>query len=318
MARAKTKSKAKARLPFTVAVSESARANQTRAVEVIAALGYEVASQPDADTVVERLSDDPPDVVLVGLPGGEPIIESAANLGMERPVIIAALAGPANTARERCEQAGADLFTLRPHNQDTLAAVLRSAEAVVTERRKVITLRGTEDMLRQRLQRYGQADQTTGFRHFDFFEQMLVMELKRAKRYGYSLAVCLVGLDPWADGGEPPAEAARQLRIRAAQAITSCIRDIDIPVDLADDRLLVFLPYTDLEGAEQVGRRVAQAVRSYGNLVHDDQTFRMSVSVGIAALRPGKPISFARLIREATAAVRASQLKGGGRVVVRK
>jgi diguanylate cyclase (GGDEF)-like protein len=316
MARAKTRSKS--RLPFAVAVVETGKTNQTRAVEVIGTLGYQVASQPDADTVVERLHDDPPDIVLVGLPGGEAVIESAADMGLERPVMIAALAGPATTARERCESAGADLFTLRPHNADTLAAVLRSAETVVTERRKVITLRGTEEMLRQRLQRYGQADEATGFRHFDFFEQMLVMELKRAKRYGYSLAVCLVGLDPWADGDEPPPEAARQLRVRAAQAVSSCIRDIDIPVDLADDRLLVFLPYTDLEGAEQVGRRVAQAVRSYGNLVHGDQTFRMSVSVGIAALRPGKPISFARLIREATAAVRASQLKGGGRVVVRK
>jgi PleD family two-component response regulator len=92
-----------------------------------------------------------------------------------------------------------------------------------------------------------------------------------------------------------------------------------LPVDYADDRFLVFLPYTDLAGAEHVGNRIAKAVRSFGTLSDSEgRECRVSVSVGIAAARPGKPLSFARIMRDASAAVRASQLKGGGQVVVRK
>jgi len=39
--------------------------------------------------------------------------------------------------------------------------------------------------------------------------------------------------------------------------------------------------------------------------------------VGIAALKPGKQVSFAKLVRDASMALRAAQLKGGARVVVK-
>jgi len=42
------------------------------------------------------------------------------------------------------------------------------------------------------------------------------------------------------------------------------------------------------------------------------------VSIGIAALKEGKPVSFARLMRDATSALKAAQLRGGDQVVVRK
>ena len=115
-----------------------------------------------------------------------------------------------------------------------------------------------------------------------------------------------------------PESCIRKLRTRVASALVSCVRDIDLPVDFADDRFLVFLPYTDLAGAERAGRRIAAAVNSFGGIQVDGETYSISVSIGIAALRVGKPVSFAQIMRDASAAVRASQLKGGGRVVVRK
>jgi PleD family two-component response regulator len=86
------------------------------------------------------------------------------------------------------------------------------------------------------------------------------------------------------------------------------IRDIDLPVDYADGRFLVFLPYTDLAGAERVGERLEREVRQQGG---------PTVSVGIAALEKGKGVSFAKLVRDAAMALRAAQLKGGAQVVVK-
>jgi len=306
-------------LPNLLGIYEHTKTNFRRASESARALGYTLIGEAGRDELCERIASPvTPDIVLVSVPGGEAVLEAVAAKQKSKPVVIASLSGPASTAVERCEAAGADLLTLRPHSKDSLCAVLRAASVIAAERQHIITMRGNEDILRERLQRYGQADAATGFQHFDFFKHMLIVELKRAKRYGYSLAACVVAIDPWAaDQPEPSMTTATKLRTRVATAISSCIRDIDIPVDYADDRFLVLLPYTEIQGAERVGRRIAMSVRNQGGLSDGDVSYSMSVSVGIAALRPNKPVSFARLMRDANAAVRASQLKGGGRVVVR-
>ncbi len=303
-----------------VAVFESAKSHVERARSSVTGLGYQLLPETEAADIVTCIaSDAPPDVVLVGDPGGDEVLAACRDRTDGRPVSILALAGPAASAGQRCAEAGADLYALRPHSRDSLAPPLHAARGLIAERQRLDELRATEEILRARLRRYGEADAATGLQHFDFFRQLLIMELKRAKRYRYSLAACLVALDPWpADHPEPSPEAARLVRTRVASAIVSCIRDIDIPVEFADDRFLAFLPYTDLAGAEQVGRRIAAAVKKSGGVRVAGDEIAQTVSVGISALRPGKPVSFARLMRDASAAVRAAQLKGGGRVVVRR
>jgi len=305
-------------LPNLVGIYETTSTNAKRASESARALGYMITDESGKDELCARIASPvPPDIVLVSVPGGEDVLEAVAAKTRLRPVVIASMAGPASSAVERCEQAGADLVTLRPHSRDSLCAVLRAASVLAADRQKIAAMRGTEDILRERLQRYGQADAATGFQHFDFFKHILVTEIKRAKRYGYSLAACVVALDPMDSGKELPPAIATKLRTRVASAIVACIRDIDLPVDFAEDRFLVLLPYTDIKGAERVGRRIASSVASYGAVSDAAADYASSVSVGIAALRPNKPVSFAKLMRDASAAVRASQLKGGGRVVVR-
>ncbi|RMH40975.1 MAG: GGDEF domain-containing protein, partial [Deltaproteobacteria bacterium] len=292
-----------------------AQFRRARAAELCVDLGYEVAPDDRVDTIVARVAAGDVDVLLTALPGGEAIVE-AARARSTRPPVIAIVDPPADTAFERADTAGADLFVVRPLARDAMAAALRGAAQLRIVRDRLRAVEGAEAALRERLLRYGESDSVTGFQHIDFFQKLLVIELKRARRYGYPLAVVLVAIDPYPE--EPSPAVARQLRTRVATAISACIREIDIPVDFADDRFLVFLPYTPLDGAERVGRRIAKVVASYGKVADGDREHRMSVSVGIAALKPGRPVSFARLIRDAKAAVRAAQLKGGGQVVVRR
>ena len=110
----------------------------------------------------------------------------------------------------------------------------------------------------------------------------------------------------------------RRLRNRVASAVVASIREVDVPVDVADDCFLLFLPFTNLDGAERVGRRVAAVVRGYGKVEDRAGELAMSVSIGIAALKAGKPVSFARLMRDARAALRAARARGGGQLVVRR
>lgn len=306
-------------IQFEVAVVEASQAGQQRARELIDQLGYKLAVDIEVqNTLGARLRREPPQAVLVGLPERADIAAEILKLP-DRPVVIGSLAAPAATARARAEQGGVDLFTIRPHSRDSLAAALHAAERNAALDRRVRALHGSEELLRERMRRFGQSDLATNFFHMEYFERVLVMELKRARRYGYSLAACLVGLDAWQGQKVPPPAVAVKLRGQVASAIAAIVRDIDMPVELAEDRLLVFLPYADLDGAVRVGKRIAASVARLREATDGGgQSWTGSVSIGIAALKPGKPVSFARLMRDATSALKAAQLRGGDQVVVRK
>lgn len=275
-----------------VAVAGADPASEARLRATLEALGATaVAAEGAASTA---------DIAIVAVPERA---ELAATLRREpaRPVVVASLASAADF-----DPAAADLFALRPHEGASLAPVVVAALALRERNELIATLRDREERLHAELRRSGRHERSS---RFDFFERVLVMEIKRARRFGYSLAVVLVAPDPAA---EAPAEPGTLRRV-LDQAIASSIRDIDLPIDYADDRVLIVLPYTDHEGARLVGERVARAALERSAA----EAAARTVSVGIAALRPGKPVSFSRLMREASAALKAAQLKGGGRVVVR-
>ena len=302
---------------LSVAVFETGPSNQKRAVDVISKLGYTALDTRRDNGKLRRMAraKSPPDVAIIGLPGGEAEIVALRELD-SRPLIVATVPGPAESARERALGAGADLFLVRPHAKDNLSMLLAACAELTRTRTALVEASAAERDLRERLSRFGEPDKATGFQHFEFFQRLLVIELKRAKRYGYSLAAALIEIDEL-DAELGPVDA-RRLRERVAAAITSNIRDIDIPVEHVDGRVLIFLPYTDLEGATEVGNRVVKAVRKLGRLETEDGVLRATISVGISALRAGQPISFARLMKDANQALRAASLKGGNRVVVRQ
>jgi diguanylate cyclase (GGDEF)-like protein len=300
-----------------VLVFESAASNRRRAEELLVSLGYRVELPESADEALRRLEGDaPPDLVVVGLPGGEAVARAIKARSRGRAAaLVVACSGETGEALAMVESHGADSFVLRPYKRDTLAAVLRAAAAARGERQRRFELDAELELERSRLLRHGEADPRTGFYHFEFFKRVLVIELKRAKRYGYSLAAALVQLDDASVEGASAA-ARGELTAQVARALHTVVRDIDLPVDYAEGRFLVFLPYTDLAGAERVGRRIEAAVRRTDGVADGGRQLQPTVSVGIAALKQGG-VSFAKLMRDASMALRAAQLKGGGRVVVK-
>jgi diguanylate cyclase (GGDEF)-like protein len=144
-------------------------------------------------------------------------------------------------------------------------------------------------------------------------------ECVRAKRYGYPLAILMVGLDPLPAIDEirqqQPA-LQREITAGLAVAIAKSIRVIDIPIQYADDRILVFLPHTDFAGAEEVGRRIKRRIKRI-TYRGEGMTAELTASVGIAGMLVGDNVTFSKLIKDAHAALKAAQLKGGDRVMKR-
>ncbi|WP_426753862.1 diguanylate cyclase [Myxococcus sp. Y35] len=151
---------------------------------------------------------------------------------------------------------------------------------------------------------------------FEFLKRLMLMEVKRSRRYRYPIAVLLVDIDRFAEKAAALPPAARKLALAEALGLlVSGVRDIDVAVPFADSRFVVFLPHTPRSGALVVGQRLRELIKSL-------KAFEgASASVGVAVSEPtaGRgpvtgafaQVSFGSLLKEAGEALRRAQAAGG-------
>jgi diguanylate cyclase (GGDEF)-like protein len=290
----------------TIVVLEPEKSRK-RLVAMVEQLGYSALGLDDPETAVQLVRNQQPSVVLASHPSHTLAVLNLREAGLGGTALAITFAAKEPDTAITAERLGADAFTFRPYRRDGLGAALYAS----LKARELRTGSPGDDR--------AAFDAATGFYRFEFFKQILLLELLRAKRYKHGVAICVLAIDP---GSVPASNLLHAVSTAATQAIRSAIRDIDIPVTYADAQYLIFLPHTEAEGAERVGRRIVQQVRR--------SVFRgpgievaPTVSVGIAAVPAGggpaarRPISFAKLIHNAQTALKAAQLKGGDQVIVR-
>jgi AmiR/NasT family two-component response regulator len=255
------------------------------------------------------------DAVLVGLPGGEALIEAALALGPVRPVVVATWTSSAASAVRRAALAGADLATVRPHDVERLAPILLAAARLVEHRRHAA---GRRRALSGDAALQGVLDELSdpeprGFVPFDVFQKVSAGELERAERYAYPLAVAMFSVET--PPPPPPPGLRGILRARAGNALVHAVRDIDVATELDHDRFLVLMPYTErLLGAE-VARRIISAVAAGDPVTAAGRTFPPKVIGAVTGARRGEPLAFARLIQEATQLLEQAQATGASLAV---
>jgi len=250
------------------------------------------------------------DALLVALPGGELLIDAALALGPRRPVVIAACTSNAVEAVRRAATAGADLVTVRPHEVERLAPILFAAVRLVAERRQLAT---AGDPAATPGEFDEPADQESGaLQPFEVFQKAVELELERARRYAYPLAVAVFSVDI---AQEPPPGVRGILRARAGNALVNAIRDVDLVTELDQDRFLVLLPYTDrLVGAE-VARRIIGAVAAADPVIAMGRAFSPKLVGAVAVARPGEPVSFTSLVNDATQLLEQAAVTGASLAV---
>lgn len=277
--------------PLTFAAFEGP-AHVSAAQHAIIAFGHAcptaATGRPGLEEVQRALARGTIDAILVGLPGGEVLIEAARSLETRRPVIIASCAGAGRDVIERAVAAGADLVAFRPHDADRLAPILLAASRLREERDQApsgIAERPAPEALQP----------------FDLFQRVLDQELRRARRYTYPLAVALFAIE--VPPPPPPPMVRGILRARAGNAVIQTIRDIDLATELDQERFLVLFPYTELTTASEVARRIVHAVGACDPVIMGGRSFPVRVTGAVAGARLGEPLSFARLMKDATRAL---------------
>jgi hypothetical protein len=258
--------------------------------------------------VLEEVRSGEIDAVLVAVPGGEPIIEAALALE-RRPIVIASCGGTIHDAIQRALAIGADLATTRPHDVERIAPLALAAARLQLERGIAAAARGSGGRLDDN------ADtEPRSFLPFEVFQRVLDLEIKRAKKFEYPLAVAMFAVE--VDPPAPPPGIRGILRARAGNALINATRDIDFATQVegeggpGNERFLVLLPYTDLKGAAGVARRLIAAVATGGAVTAAGRSFPPRVVGAVAGMRPGEGSSVAKLMKDATRTLEQARREG--------
>jgi diguanylate cyclase (GGDEF)-like protein/MYXO-CTERM domain-containing protein len=126
-------------------------------------------------------------------------------------------------------------------------------------------------------------DALTGLHNRRFFHETLAREVARAHRYDRKLALIVFDLDDFKEINDKIGHlAGDSVLAEAAERMRSVVRSADIACRVGGDEFAVVLPESSLQDADQLYRRIQNAVstRPIG------QIGKLYLSAGVAELRP--------------------------------
>jgi diguanylate cyclase (GGDEF)-like protein len=145
----------------------------------------------------------------------------------------------------------------------------------------------------------------------DFLKRIVLMEVKRSRRYRYPISLALVAVDGWKQvGAKLDGRARAALLGDLLGVVTRAVRDIDLALAYSAERFLVLMPHTRGEGALEVANRIVARVRAWRGLA------RVTASVGVATSEGNGGMSFGSLTRGAAEGLMRAQTAGGDKAVL--
>jgi diguanylate cyclase (GGDEF)-like protein len=153
-------------------------------------------------------------------------------------------------------------------------------------------------------------DALTGLHNRRFFHETLARECSRAHRYERKLALVVFDLDDFKEVNDRIGHLAGDAALaEAAERVRDVVRTSDVACRVGGDEFAVVLPESSLEDADQLYRRILNAVSSRPL----GQAGKLYLSAGVAELRPeDDPVSF---FKRADEALYRAKEAGKGRVV---
>jgi len=170
--------------------------------------------------------------------------------------------------------------------------------------------------LNDRLEQMAVTDGLTGLANRRHFNQTLDREWRRARREIDLVSLLMIDIDHFKGYNDRLGHlAGDDCLCRVARAIGSCVhRPLDLAARYGGEEFVVVLPGTDSAGALAVAQRVREAVAAIA-LPHPDTGKPVTVSIGIATLRPVADDSETLLIAASDQALYRAKHAGRDRAV---
>jgi len=138
----------------------------------------------------------------------------------------------------------------------------------------------------QRLRRQSRSDRLTGLPNRSFFDERVLAELSRARRYGEPVALAMIDVDHFKQFNDAWGHAAGDVALCAvARAIEASVRQSDLVVRYGGEEFVALFPGMDATDAmaRVEGIRAAVAALPIG-LPRRSDVVRITISVGLAVL----------------------------------
>src|SRR5436190_6292668 len=170
--------------------------------------------------------------------------------------------------------------------------------------------------LHELVQRQAVTDELTGLSNHRRFQEVIVQEVERAKRFGQDLGLVMIDIDHFKSVNDNYGHQQGDVVLReVARVLRDSSREIDEPARYGGEELAVALPQTDLDGAYLFAERVRTSLEALRIPRLDGKGhLRVTASFGAAAL-PGNGEDKASLIAAADAALYRAKRGGRNRTV---
>lgn len=125
-------------------------------------------------------------------------------------------------------------------------------------------------------------DALTGLYNQRWILETLSKEIRRTQRFDTPLALIMADLDGLKAVNDRHGHPAGDNLLRhVANRITSALRQFDSAARVGGDEFVMLLPATNLEGAQQVARRIMEAIRGEAT-IHNGLPLSIQASLGVA------------------------------------
>jgi diguanylate cyclase (GGDEF)-like protein len=171
--------------------------------------------------------------------------------------------------------------------------------------------------LHETVQKQAVTDELTGLFNHRRFQEVMSVEVERARRYGQEMGLIMLDIDNFKQVNDAYGHLQGDLVLReVARVLRQSSREIDEPARYGGEEMAVALPQTDLEGAYQFAERVRRAVEHLAlPLPSGEGTLRVTASFGVASLATADHADKDALVAAADGALYEAKRTGKNRTV---
>jgi diguanylate cyclase (GGDEF)-like protein len=169
--------------------------------------------------------------------------------------------------------------------------------------------------LHETVQKQAVTDELTGLFNHRRFQEVMAVEVERARRYGHEMGLIMLDIDDFKQVNDTYGHLQGDLVLReVARVLRLSSREIDEPARYGGEEMAVALPQTDLEGAFQFAERVRKAVEALDFPVPSGASvLKVTASFGVASLAAADHADKDALVAAADAALYRAKRSGKNR-----
>ena len=167
------------------------------------------------------------------------------------------------------------------------------------------------------MQRQAVTDELTGLFNHRRFQEVIAVEVERARRYGQEMGLIMLDIDNFKQVNDTYGHLQGDMVLgEVARVLRQSSREIDEPARYGGEEMAVALPQTDLEGAYQFAERVRRRIEALElPLLTGKGALKVTASFGVASLVSAGTADKDALVAAADGALYEAKRAGKNRTV---